>query len=55
MSITSRKKTIIIHNFNFYEKTLIQLKKFNKKKRPNYIIFLKIEIKLKLKKTRGPT
>jgi len=32
MSITSTKKIIIIQNFNFYEKTLIQFKKFNKKK-----------------------
>jgi len=51
MSITSTKPTILIHNFNFDEKFLIQFKKFNKK---NYIIYQK-SIKLRLKQIEKPT
>jgi len=48
MLIISTKKSIIIHNFNVYEKIMIQFNEFNK---INYIIFfLKIRIKFKLKK-----
>ena len=31
MSITPTKQTILIHNFNFDEKTLVRFKKFNEK------------------------
>jgi len=31
MSITQTKQNILIHNFNFDEKTFVRFKKFNKK------------------------
>jgi len=39
MSITSIKKIIFIHNFNFYGKILIQFKKFNKKEEDQIALF----------------
>ena len=39
MSFTSTKKIIIIHNFNFYEKILMQFKKFNKNKTKLHYFF----------------
>jgi len=31
MSITQTKQTVLIHNFNFGEKTFVRFKKFNEK------------------------
>ena len=50
MSITQTKQTIIIHNFNFDEKTLVRFKKFNEKNNKIASFFSKIKTKLRLKK-----
>ena len=49
MSITSSKQTIIIHNFNFDEKTLFRFKRFFEKNDKIASFFPKIMIKLRLK------
>jgi len=53
MSITSTKKTIIIHNFNFHGNFLIQFKKSNKREGTKLHHFFKNWIKLKLKEKKN--
>ena len=54
MSITLTKQTIIIHDFNFDEKTLVQLNKFNEK-RTKLHYFFKNRYQIQTIKSEGKT